>query len=459
MTPKLLGPIAFIEGFASLGIEVIALRRLVPHLGSSISVTAPTIGLFLLALSLGYWQGGRVRKGEMRRVMLNFSAAALIAGVGLSSAAMTLIFGATADPWVAYLFFMGAVVCPAAWCLAQTVPLLANVCSGMGAGRASGLALTASTFGSVLGAVSLSWGVMQTLGVSAAVLVCAGSLGAGVVFACLRRRRWAPALAMVAAMVAMAALNLRASHSSALESAYADYRVDPVPADQTLASGRTPPERVFLVNRQRASQLDADEPARRASYIERMHQHLARRQWSGQSILVLGAGGFTLSLQDPANHYTYVDIDPRIKEVAQEHFLKAPVTGRFIAEDARRHVAQTSERHRAVVVDVFSAHASVPAHLVTLEFWRSLTRVLEADGVVLINLILDSRLQSAYARNVLATVEAGLGRCATEVLDPLAPISNVVLICQPGMPPQAAPASIYTDELNRVDLDRGRLGF
>ena len=44
--------IVFIEGFCSLGAEIIALRRLVPHVGSAIVVTAPTIGFFLLALAL-----------------------------------------------------------------------------------------------------------------------------------------------------------------------------------------------------------------------------------------------------------------------------------------------------------------------------------------------------------------------------------------------------------------------
>jgi predicted membrane-bound spermidine synthase len=57
MSRTLLYAIVFIEGFCSLGAEVIALRRLVPHIGSSIVVTAPTIGFFLLALALGYASG------------------------------------------------------------------------------------------------------------------------------------------------------------------------------------------------------------------------------------------------------------------------------------------------------------------------------------------------------------------------------------------------------------------
>ena len=53
MPAHVLFAVVFIEGYCSLGAEIIALRRLIPHVGSSILVTAPTIGLFLLALALG----------------------------------------------------------------------------------------------------------------------------------------------------------------------------------------------------------------------------------------------------------------------------------------------------------------------------------------------------------------------------------------------------------------------
>ena len=71
--------IVFIEGFCSLGAEIIALRRLVPHVGSSIVVTAPTIGFFLFALALRYATGGKVTGDHRRRVGRNFLLAGLIA--------------------------------------------------------------------------------------------------------------------------------------------------------------------------------------------------------------------------------------------------------------------------------------------------------------------------------------------------------------------------------------------
>ena len=208
MPRHLLYLIVFIEGFCSLGAEVIALRRLVPHVGSAIVVTAPTIGLFLLALALGYAAGARVADCFTAVVGRNFVVSALLAGVGLSRLAVDGLFGAVQPVWLAYLLFMGLVLCPLAWLLGQTVPVLTNLMKHMRTGEASGMALYWSTLGSFLGSVSLSLLVMQWLGVSAAVLVCAVWLLAGSLLLAPRNLSawpaWAQALA--AACQAIAAL-------------------------------------------------------------------------------------------------------------------------------------------------------------------------------------------------------------------------------------------------------------
>ncbi|WP_219851814.1 hypothetical protein, partial [Methylibium rhizosphaerae] len=94
---------------------------------------------------------------------------------------------------------------------------------------------------------------------------------------------------------------------------------------------------MFLVNNQQASLLDASEPPKRSPYIERMQRLLLDELGlSGKQVLVLGAGGFTLSVGDASNRYTYVDIDPHIRFVAERQFIRGPINGRFVAEDARR---------------------------------------------------------------------------------------------------------------------------
>ncbi|MDX9884672.1 fused MFS/spermidine synthase [Thauera sp.] len=441
----LLFALVFVEGFVSLGAEIVALRRLVPHVGSAITVTAPTIGFFLLALALGYQAGGQVASNYLARVRRNFLIAAALIAVGLAGPVVDQLFAHLQPAPMAWFVLVGGVLCPVAWLLGQTVPILTNLLRHERAGARSGAALYWSTLGSFLGAVSLSMLVMQWLGVGAAVLICAGLLLALVpalgTSGGLRRRA-----NTAAALLGAAAIGFNLILPQQLETAYATYRIDPV----TLAGFEAP--RVFWINNSVASIIDASEPPRYARYIERLRtlllDELALRE---RRVLVLGAGGFTLSHREPLNDYTYVDIDPAVKDIAERDFLREPIRGEFVVADARAYVRDTALRYDVVVVDVYSALTSIPAHLVTREFWRTTRRALAADGVMVANLLLDPQLATPYARNLLATIEAEYGTCAVEVLFRDRSLGNVLVTCSAAA--ATLPAEPYTDERNRADVD------
>jgi spermidine synthase len=435
--------IVFIEGFCSLGAEIIALRRLVPHVGSAIVVTAPTIGLFLLALALGYASGARVSERFTAVVARNFLIAALLAGLGLARITVDGLFTLVQPTWLAYLIFIGAVLCPLAWLLGQTVPVLTNLMKHLRTGEASGYALYWSTLGSFLGSVSLSLVVMQWLGVSAAVLSCAVLLALGSLL--LARPNWSNWGLAIGASAVAGIINLQPA-TDVLDTAYADYQV------KDLARPGHTGLRGFMINNSLASLMDDSQPPQYARYVQHLrHIILQELGLVDRDILVLGAGGFTLSHLEPSNRYTYVDIDPKIRAIAEQSFLKAPIRGNFVVDDARRFVRTTERRFAAVVVDVFSSHTSIPGHLVTREFWQDTRRTLAPGGVLLINLILDGRLETPYARNLLATIESVYGRCAVEVLHKSSPLSNVIVSCY-GSSHTGASAP-YTDERNGADLD------
>ena len=442
----LLFALVFVEGFVSLGAEIVALRRLVPHVGSAITVTAPTIGFFLLALALGYQAGGRVATDYLARVRRNFLIAAGLIAIGLAGPVVDALFAHLQPAPVAWLVLVGGVLCPVAWLLGQTVPILTNLLRHERAGARSGAALYWSTLGSFLGALTLSMLVMQWLGVGAAVLICAGLLLALVPALATASGRQARANA-TAALLGAAAIGFNLVLPQQLETAYATCRIAPV----TLAGFEAP--RVFWINNSVASIIDAGEPPRYARYIERLRtlllEELALRE---RRVLVLGAGGFTLSHREPLNHYTYVDIDPAVKDIAERDFLREPIRGEFVVADARAYVRDTALRYDVVVVDVYSALTSIPAHLVTREFWRTTRRALAADGVMVANLLLDPQLATPYARGLLATIQAEYGMCAVEVLFRDRPLSNVLVTCSAAAMPEAT-AEPYTDERNRADID------
>ena len=445
MPRLLIYAIVFVEGFSSLGAEVIALRRLVPHVGSSIVVTAPTIGFFLLALALGYAAGARVEANYRTVVARNFLISAALAGVGLAGVTVDWLFAHLQPALMAYFVFIGGILCPLAWLLGQTVPILTNLMKSTRTGEASGMALYWSTLGSFLGSLSLSLLVMQWLGVSAAVLACSLLLVAGTLLLGGRQLK----MALFCASTAAAAIAFNLHHEVTADTAYAEYIVGPA----ALPGQKDP--RAFWVNKSTASLIDNSEPPNYTRYIKRLRQilldELAFRE---RDILVLGAGGFTLSHREPSNRYTYVDIDPAIREIAEKHFLREAARGEFIADDARRFVATSERRFDAVVVDVYSSHTSIPSHLVTREFWEGARRVLKPDGVLLANLILDGKLETPYARNLLATIDSVFGRCAVDVLHKAETLSNVEVICFASSRPGAT--GIYVDEKNRADLDMAR---
>ena len=470
--PALLIPVVvFIEGFCSLGAEIIALRRLVPHMGSSIVVTAPTIGFFLLALALGYAAGARINNRYLSVVARNFLISALLLGIGLSTPFVSGLFARVEPVWFAYTVLVGGILCPIAWLLGQTVPALTNLMQTQRTGEASGMALYWSTLGSFLGSLGLSLLVMQWLGLSAAIALCAFLLLIGTLrlsLATPRHAVWSVAT-FVLCLGLVAIPNTPALHQPLLpegptvtETAYADYAI----LQTTTADGLA--ARVFRVNSSTASLLADDDgknsPPRYTRYIEYLrHTLLDDLKFRERDILVLGAGGFTLSHREPLNHYTYVDIDPAIQQIAEQQFLREPIRGQFVVDDARHFVAKArqnpKQRYDAVIVDVYSSHHNIPSHLVTREFWQDTQQVLKPDATMLANLILDSKLQSDYARNVLATIESVYGRCAVEVLHKDRPLANVEVLCrQGGTGLSEHPAQFYTDEHNPADLDHARSG-
>src|SRR5260370_28741455 len=138
--------VAFIEGFSTLAVEVIAIRLAVPVVGSSITLTGVMLGVVLFALSAGYWRGGALSaRWDRAQTRTALARNLLIAAV---------LYGAVAFPLEAVLlerFLDFGLALPMAigvtatllflvpiYLASQTVPMLAEVTNTEGkAGKSS----------------------------------------------------------------------------------------------------------------------------------------------------------------------------------------------------------------------------------------------------------------------------------------------------------------------------------
>jgi hypothetical protein len=66
-----------------------------------------------------------------------------------------------------------------------------------------------------------------------------------------------------------------------------------------------------------------DSDFRTFGYIKEISDFmLVKKQFKSKDILVIGAGGFVLSYGVINNNFTFVDIDPQIKEIAEKNFFR-----------------------------------------------------------------------------------------------------------------------------------------
>lgn len=449
----LISAVLLLEGFSTVAIELIAIRQLIPAVGSNIVVTSWTIGLFLLALALGYWKGGTVSRGTdvealNRRLAISYSLSAAWLGIGLSLPFILQFFMLPVYWQLALLIYVITVLIVPVIALGQTVPVLAAIAglSGeRGTGELTGGALFLSTLGSVASALLLPTLLFQTIGVQMTlVLVCALLVLVAILFASrmkgllARRNILVPVLLVVALVAALA--NIKVSHHLIGDTAYALYQV--VPATEPGL------EREMLVNTQRASGIGKD--GRQAfPYIMMIRGSLNRLKPYAR-VLVIGAGGFTLSADGPEMKYTYVDIDPAILHLAEEYLLKRKITGDFVVDDGRHFLANSKDRYDGIVLDAFTSHRDAPAHMSSIEFFSLVQEHLKPNGLMVLNLVVDPQLDSVYAQRTLATIERVFGQCDIVMTSPWQRMTNAIITCSK---PERIVTEPYRDDTTTSQTD------
>ena len=443
--PRAATALLLVEGYCSLAVEMIALRVLVPVAGQSIGVTSVVVTAFLAALALGYRAGGRFDGRARDKVARNLAFAAGWSAFWLSRFGVALAFGATAwlPPTAQVAVYAVVGVAPAAYLLAETVVLLVGCRPEPDAGGKAGGAFAASTLGNVAGGLLTALVVMQYLGVAAAVGLVSGLLilAALAVRGRFDWRLWAAGVA--AALVCGA--NLAAERSEyVLTTAHADYAVE-----------QTDGARLFRVNGQNASREDGSGVGH--PYIERIEDAVYGNLPDGRParVLVIGAGGFTFGRGRPRElaEIVYVDVDGRLGEAAEAFLGAPPRSGSYVAMDGRAYLLRHEEEFDAIVLDAYADRTTIPAHLVTQEFFALARSRLGERGTLYLNLIVPPKPER-LATGIDRTLRAAFAWCIAEAVGDASRWHNRVYSCvRSGLDGDRA---VYSDATARGDIDGWR---
>jgi len=111
-----------------------------------------------------------------------------------------------------------------------------------------------------------------------------------------------------------------------------------------------------------------------------------------ENILVLGGGAFTLPQalvnHNPGSRLEVVEIDPAVVEVGRLFFqVDQYPKMRIVVDDARRYLKHTNRKYDLIFGDAFQGVHSVPAHLLTKEFFQEIKNRLNERGIFIINII------------------------------------------------------------------------
>jgi len=445
--------IIFLEGFISISVEILTIRQMIPVVGNSVIVTSLIIGIFLLFLALGYYRGGMYRENYSHILRRNFSISAVLLGIGLSYIFIKLFFyfiaySITSNAIIALILYLFLITAPLIYFLGQTVPITTNLFKyEHHIGIISGKVLSLSTLGSFLGAIVTAAVLMNWFGVAWTVMINL----IGLAFLALILSRFNASnlwryVAMIALLLIVYVFNVQHEKFVFLQTNhYNSYQLE---SAYKLKDGRE--GKLLLVNDSTSSFIDKEKKG--FAYAEKIKEILFQNlKLKNKDILVLGAGGFTLSAEsDFGNRFVYNDIDKNIKKVTEDNFIKK-INGEFIADDARKLLTYTDATYDVVIVDVFNSRSSVPFHLMSQEHIKNIRRVLRDGGYAVFNVIARPTLSDPYSKRLDNTIRSVFSSCMVIPMRYNTETGNIIYVCNVGGRDQDK--VVYTDDRNTATVD------
>ncbi|HEY8515631.1 MAG TPA: fused MFS/spermidine synthase [Candidatus Binatia bacterium] len=381
---RVLLPISvFVSGAVVMIVEVLCTRLIAPVYGTSLHVWSATIAVTLLALSVGYWIGGRVadRYPRASTYFLVFELAALLIVLLPLLREPILDFtqplGLRGGALGAAVLFLGAPLTLLGMISPYAVRLATHVLTDLG--RTAGRLYALSTAGSLIGTLLAGFYLIPSFRLRSVFLGSALFLVVpAVAYQALAARRHLAMLALV-----LAACGLVAASPTATAEGIRHVEESHFGQLKVLDSGGA---RTMLVNGTIQTQTIAGTNVAITAYAPILTELAWRARPHGRRALIVGLGGGVLVplFNALGVKCQIVEIDPKIVDVAREYFAFDPRRTPVAIADGRQFLASTDDRYDYIILDAFAGEV-LPVHLLTREMVALLDERLAKRGVVVLN--------------------------------------------------------------------------
>lgn len=397
--------LVFVAGAVLMGLEIVASRILAPYFGNSVFVWGSLISLFLIALSAGYYIGGRVAdrrpsQGLFAAIMMGVAAAMfVVAAIGdpVSSAILAQGFGEKSGPFLASIILFLTPSVGMGMASPFAVRLATHTVASVG--KTAGTLYALSTVGSIVGTMLTTFVLIPWIGAGAILkgLATALLLAAVATFPFANRGSGVRG-ALIALVLAGTGLYFVGASHAALPPGLRNAKL--------VAEVNTPYHHISVVDHDgqhgRARQLRFDRfteseielaPPYRGLTDYTYYFHLAfLPQPKIKRALFIGAGGGvgprSFHMHDPDMEIDVVDIDGEVLRAAYDYFyLDRTPKITATAADGRSFVrGAAAGSYDCIILDAFTIGGRIPFHLVTREFFELCREKLAPGGVFLMNI-------------------------------------------------------------------------
>lgn len=378
-------------------LEFAAARMLAPWFGTSLLVWGSIIGVVLLALSFGYWYGGRLadRYPQADRLMYLTLAAGVTASIipiilhiflDNLSLSITLLSGTYVGTLLGSFGAMLLALAVPIGLLGMVSPYVIRLVTTdiTQSGQVAGALYAWSTVGSIVGTFASAFVLVPWLGSRETITLAAASLIVVGVIGLPNKAKFSLWLALPLAIYgynSIRPLHADAATLYSTESTYQFIRVE----DQG--------DRLALIFNEGLGTQSyyMKTGVLTGSYFDYAGLTPELTQLPSQpNLAVLGLAGGTVTRQlreyYPQATITGVEIDPAVITAAQKYFHLDEQAINLVNQDARQFLHSSHQRYDVLVIDAYANEHYIPWHLTTKEFFHLAANRLSPRGILAMNI-------------------------------------------------------------------------